>query len=82
MYVAVTMSEGEWWCLVEASALSLVEAYKTGELHTEYAGVIKPAAIRQSPESNIVYDFIIKNKGLNPIRFIRNHNIDKYRWAN
>lgn len=70
MLISVTLAEGEYWSLVEASALDIFDAIETGVLKTKWSGEITPAAMKLNPfGGGIIYDFILKKNGYCPVDF-------------
>jgi len=80
MLIHATQSEGEMWMGYEASALAIHECYKTGILKTKYAGELKLATLMMSG-SNLIYDFILKERDHCPVRYIYTPWTDNLRWA-
>ena len=80
MLVSATESEGDMWLTYDVSPFELIECYKTGILNTRYAGSIKVAAVKQA-SGCMVYDFVLKDLGLCPTRFIPSYQSHKCMWA-
>jgi len=82
MYAQYTRSEGDILMTVETSALAINDCYKTGILSTKYAGNIDISnGCLIVDNSSIVYDFVLKKKGLCPIRYRRNPAKCAFEWA-
>ena len=83
MLAAISEREGEHWVAVECSALAFLEAQETGVLKTKYAGEIdlNNGAMRQSLDSPIVWDFVLKRVDGCAIRYVRWFYSDTFRWA-
>lgn len=74
-----TIQEDDPWTPAFTSPLELIESFETGSLkifrHDHYThfsySIIKPAAILL-PAGRMVYDFILKKHGENPVCFVKN----------
>ena len=72
----ISTSEGSMWGLVSLTALEWLDIIETGKYNE------KPIVAIASPDCLMIYDFILRDMGLCPIRFAVNYQYDNYfQWA-